>query len=104
MAADQDAATMFAERFEKLRITGGAPAPGATDKGTFTIVDGVGEYTLQLSQGDDEGEVIVRSSRRDGLYTIAGYVAEQVLESADKLKPKNDAEPAADVTQEASTN
>lgn len=87
-AADQEAATTFAERFENLRIIGVAEAAGATDKGTFMLVDGKGEYTLQLSQGGENTEYVVRSSRREGFYRMAAYVAEQMLEGRDELEPK----------------
>ena len=87
-AANQNAATAFAERFENLRIIGVAEAAGATDKGTFTLVDGKGEYTLQLSQGSEDTEYVVRSSRREGFYRMAAYVAEQMLEGREELEAK----------------
>jgi hypothetical protein len=87
-AADQDSATTFAERFENLRIIGPAAAAGTTDKGSFTLVDGKGEYTLRLSQGSEDTEYVVRSSRRDGFYRMAAYIAEQMLEGREELEPK----------------
>lgn len=105
-AADQEAATAFAGRFENLRIIGVAEAAGVTDKGTFTLVDGKSEYTLQLSQGSDDTEYVVRSSRREGFYRMAAYVAEQMLEGRDELEPKQpeqvDGSPEAGEAKQAS--
>lgn len=89
VAANQEKATSYAERFENLRVLGLADASLAeyagTDKGTFTVVDGQGEYTLQLKQGVGENEYALTSSRRDGAYKLAAYLAEQMLEGADEL-------------------
>lgn len=87
-AANQDTATTFAERFENLRIIGTAEAAGATAKGVFAVVDSKGEFTLELSQGSEDTEYVVKSSRRPGFYRIAAYIAEQMLEGKDELEPK----------------
>ncbi len=89
VAANQDKATSFAERLENLRVLGMADASllenSGTDKGTFTIVDGTGAYTLQLKQGAGENEYAVTSSRIEGTYKLAAYLAEQMLEGSDEL-------------------
>ena len=94
VAANQDKATSYAERFENLRVLGLADASLAensgTDKGTFTVVDGQGEYTLQLKQGAGENEFALTSSRREGAYKLAAYLAEQMLEGADELLAAED--------------
>ena len=89
VAANQVKATSFAERFENLRVLGVADASLAgnsgADKGTFTVVDSKGEYTLQLKQGAGENEYALTSSRSDGSYKLAAYLAEQMLEGSDEL-------------------
>lgn len=90
VAANQDKATSFAERFENLRVLGVADAGAGTDKGTFTVVDGKGEYTLQLKQGPGENEYALSSSRGVGSYKLAAYLAEQMLEGSDELLAKKE--------------
>jgi hypothetical protein len=100
-AADQDSATTFSERFENLRIIGTAAAAGANAKGVFTLMDGQGEYALEFSQGSEDTEYVVKSSRREGFYRIAAYIAEQMLEGKEELEPKPAAttgEPAEEMT------
>jgi len=91
VAANQEMSTSFAERFENLRVLGlgDVAAVGQdaarTDKGAFTVVDGKGEYTLQLKQGAGENEYFLSSSRIAGSYKLAAYLAEQMLQGADEL-------------------
>jgi Domain of unknown function (DUF4340) len=100
VAANQDKATSFAERFENLRVLGMADASlgenSGTDKGTFTVIDGQGEYTLQLKQGAGENEYALTSSRRAGSYKLAAYLAEQLLEGADELLAAAEEDPSTE--------
>jgi len=105
VAANQEKATSYAERFENLRVLGLAdtsPADNSgtdsgTDKGTFTVVDGQGEYTMQLKQGAGENEYAVTSSRREGSFKLAAYLAEQMLEGADELLAAAEEDPSTEV-------
>lgn len=92
VAANQEKATSFAERLENLRVLGivdSTPTDptenSETDIGTFIVVDGKGEYTLQLKQGVGENEYVLTSSRSEGSYKLAAYLAEQMLEGSDEL-------------------
>ncbi len=102
VAANQEKSAVFAERFENLRVLGPGDAAGAgdeaagTDKGTFTVVDGKGEYTLQLKQGAGENEYFIFSSRSPGSYKLAAYLAEQMLQGADELLAATSADAPAD--------
>ncbi|MEZ5596254.1 MAG: DUF4340 domain-containing protein [Pseudomonadales bacterium] len=88
VAADQEKAGLYTERFENLRILGEADAGAQSqgvDKGTFTVTDGGGDYTLQLHQGADASDYTVRSSRVDGAFKMAAYIAEQLLNDGGDL-------------------
>ncbi len=87
-AADQDAARSFADRFTNMRILGAAEkAPdGAEEKGTIEVVDAQGTLSLVFAHDADEDDYYVRSSRADGTFEMATYIAEMMLTDGDALK------------------
>ena len=90
VAADQDKATGFADRFENLRVIGVADLSSqGADKGTFTVTDGKGEYTLQMKEGGSESEYVVISSRQQGGFKLAAYVVDQLLAGREGLMPQS---------------
>lgn len=86
-AADQDAASSLAERVQGLSVTGlsSMDTAAAESKGALTVTDSTGDYTLQWFRTAEPDEYAVRTSRRDGLFTVATYVAEQIIVTADDL-------------------
>ena len=84
--ADQDAVDKLAGRFEDLSVLGIAAEEGEP-KGSFTLEDNGGEYRLDFFFAEDEDDYSVTSSRVDGRFEIATYVAEQMLIGADELLP-----------------
>ncbi len=103
-AADQDAARAYLERFENLRVLEVvAELPeGVEDKGQLDLTDDAGEMRLSFLHASEEDDYYVRSSRRDGVFEIATYIAEQLLADKESLLPdvldapeEENAEPAS---------
>ena len=80
-AADSAAAPADAET--------ASPAP----KARFTLVDEQGEYRLDLFFDEQEEDYSVVSSRVDGRFEVASYIAEQMLAKAEDLLPEEEAPP-----------
>ncbi len=102
-AADQDAAQAYVERFENLRVLNVvAELPeGVEDKGQLDLSDDTGSLQLSFLHAGEEDDYFVRSSRRDGVFEIATYIAEQLLADKDSLLPDVlDAPEAPDVPEE----
>lgn len=86
-AADQDAADKLVGRFEGLSVLGIAAGEGEP-KGSFTLEDDDGEYRLDFFFADEQDDYSIASSRVDGRFEIATYLAEQMLIEADELLPE----------------
>ena len=84
--ADQEAAEQLIGRFEDLNVLGIAGNDGAPG-GSFTVRDDAGEYRLDFYFVEEEDDYSVASSRVEGRFEIATYVAEQMLIEADGLLP-----------------
>lgn len=115
-AADQEAADKLANRFVDLRVIGfaeetagvvadaadesadatqesaDAAAPPAP-KARFTLVDEQGEYRLDLFFDEQAEDYSAVSSRVDGRFEVASYIAEQMLAKAEDLLPEEEAPP-----------
>ena len=119
-AADQEAADKLANRFLDLRVLGFAQEPAdpaaeaaeeasspaeesadavgeTTDaapapKGRFTLVDAQGEYRLELFFDEQEEDYSLISSRVEGRFEVASYIAEQMLAKEEDLRPSEEAE------------
>ncbi len=105
-AADQDAAQAYLERFENLRVLNVvAELPeGVEDKGQLDLTDDAGGLQLAFLHAGEEDDYYVRSSRRDGVFEIATYIAEQLLADKDSLLPDVlDAPETLDVPEEETT-
>ena len=88
-AADQDAGDTYAERYESLRVLSvqNALPDGAAEAGTLDVVDGEGMVTYTLSHHEPEDDYYIGTSRREGVFEIATYIAEQLLTDRDSLAP-----------------
>jgi len=93
-AADQEAVRDLARRLSELRITGVAEAPAADAEpaAVLAVTDGEGPYRLTLFDDEDGNQYRVRSDRRDGVFSLSSYLAEQLLVDFDALVAAADAE------------
>ena len=82
--ADADAVDSLIRRFEDLNVLGIA-GDGGEPRGSFTVRDEGGEYRLDFHFEEDEDDYSVSSSRVEGRFEVATYVAEQVLVEASDL-------------------
>ena len=84
--ADDEAAKRMVGRFADLSVLGIAETQGDL-KGSFTVEDTDGEYRLDLFFDEEGDDYSVVSSRVDGRFEIATYIAEQMLIDTDELLP-----------------
>ena len=101
-AADPEAAGKLVGRFEDLNVLGIAGDEGAA-KGSFTVRDGGGEYRLDFYYEEEEDDYSVASSRVEGRFEIATYIAEQMLIETDDLLPEEEEPETADGAAEDDT-
>ena len=104
-AADQEAARELVRRLSELRVTGVAEAPGegTEPSARLVVTDEAGSYQLALFAGGEGNPYQVRSDRRDGVFSLAVYLAEQILVERGALVagekpsgPSDDAAPAGE--------
>lgn len=97
-AADQDKAGALAERIKNLAVTGLSTMDTAAAQlqGALTATDGAGDYTLQVYRTEEPDEYAFVSSRREGRFKVANYIAEQIVVAADDLLPETTGEAEAD--------
>lgn len=104
-AAEQEAAQRLAERIERLSVLGRyESAPGATlgEAKTVLLEDDGGAHRLTFRFNEPADEYVLTTDRYPGEFTVASYVAEQILaEPADLLPEPNTDEQAAEVPAEA---
>ncbi len=99
-AADQDAADGLVGRFEDLSVLGVAAEAGES-KGSFRVRDEDGEYRLDFFFQEDEDDYSIASSRREGRFEVATYIAEQMLIGVEDLLPaEEDPATAAEAVEE----
>lgn len=92
-AAAGDAAADLVRRFSDLRVMGVADAPSVpAPAAEFDVTDADGQYVLTLYEDADGSAYVVTSSRRDGHFELAGYLAEQMLVERSALQPEQDQE------------
>lgn len=101
--ANQDAANALVERIAKLRLIGVFEGDEAAlgEPRVIRVEDAQGTHELTFRHDEDNDEYVVNSSRRPGNFTVASYVAEQVLVEPDALLPsaEEDSEDAAESEQ-----
>jgi hypothetical protein len=88
VAADQSAANALAERLANLRVLAVAdPDAGAEpeESARIQITDSAGAYELQFLHDSAADEYVVTSDRTAGRYTVASYIAEQIIVDAEAL-------------------
>ena len=93
--AVQEAADELIGRFENLNVLGIA-GDGGEPGGSFSVRDDTGEYRLDFFFEEEEDDYSVASSRVEGRFEIATYIAEQMLIEAADLLPEEDAPEDAD--------
>ena len=99
--ADQEAADKLIGRFEDLNVLGIAGNEGEP-AGSFAVRDDGGEHRLDFYFVEEEDDYSVTSSRVEGRFEVATYVAEQMLIEADDLLPEEDAPTSDDAPDGAS--
>jgi len=101
--ANQDAANALVERIAKVRLIGVFEGDEATlgEPRVIRVEDAQGAHELTFRHDEDKDEYVVSSSRRAGNFTVASYVAEQILVEPAALLPSadEDAEGAAEPEQ-----
>lgn len=98
--ADQDAADRLAGRFADLRIMGvlidaegaATTAEGVEHKATYLVSDTDGQQQLQIFYRAEEDDYLVRGDRVAGTFTLATYIAEQIVIERDDLLPETEEE------------
>ena len=86
--ADAENAQHMVDRIAQLRVLGRHDLPLDTVIPTrsLRIVDSLGDYTLTIRQIATDGDYAVASERISGTYTLASYIAEQILVDATELE------------------
>lgn len=86
-AADPVAVQRVIDRLEALRVSGFAdPQLEFEPTRLLSITDSQGPFTLSLALDPSTDEYVVESDRVAGRFTLASYVAEQLLGEADALQ------------------
>lgn len=96
VTADQDAADRLVRRFADLRIMGvlvdedggAATAEGVELRATFQVFDTDGQQTLEIYYRTEEDDYLVQGDRVVGTFTLATYIAEQILIDREELIPE----------------
>jgi hypothetical protein len=94
-AADPDAARRLVERIEGLTVLG-LHEGGMDDLKAPRVVvveDAEGEHRLTFRHDEAEDRYVVTSGRIDGTFTVASYIAEQVLIGAEDVLPAPEVAP-----------
>lgn len=85
-AADADAADKLVGRFEDMRVLGIAAPEGEWEaKAAFTVTDDRGDYRVEVFHDAQEDDYGFESERLEGRFTVATYVAEQMIVDRDTL-------------------
>ena len=105
VAADQNAADGLTGRFENLRIMGVLADPedsatsteGVEHRGTFLVSDADGQQRVEIFHRTEEDDYLIRGDRVVGTFTLATYIAEQIVIESEELLPEPE-EPIIDST------
>jgi hypothetical protein len=86
--ADADAARALIDQVEQLRVLGLFSGDETTLEATRVLEVSAGgeDYTMTLRRDPVADEYVVTSSRAPGSFTVASYVAEQILVTAQTLR------------------
>ncbi|MCZ6643834.1 MAG: DUF4340 domain-containing protein [Gammaproteobacteria bacterium] len=95
-AADQDAAEKLTGRFANLRIMGvlvdedgtATTAEGVEHRATFQVFDADGQRRLEVYYRAEEDDYLVQGDSAVGTFTLATYIAEQILIEREDLIPE----------------
>lgn len=96
VTADQDAADRLVRRFADLRIMGvlvdeddgATTAEGVELRATFQVFDTDGQQTLEIYYRTEEDDYLVQGDRVVGTFTLATYIAEQMVIDREELIPE----------------
>lgn len=94
--ADPEAAGRLVGRFEDLNVLGIAGDEGKP-YGSFALRDDGGEYRLDFYFAEEQDDYSIASSRVEGRYEVATYIAEQMLIDAGDLLPETAAAEAEEI-------
>jgi hypothetical protein len=86
--ADQEAAAKLADRFASLQVLGIAGELAWTDEAVFEVTDDAGTAKFTAFHAQTEDEYAFESDRIEGRYTVAGYLAEQMMVDASSFEAK----------------
>jgi|TARA_Y100000294_G_scaffold168910_1_gene179500 hypothetical protein len=85
-SADDEAADKLVGRFEDLRVLDIAAPEGEWEaKSVFTVTDDRGDYRVAVFHDAQEDDYSFESERLEGRFTVATYVAEQMIVDRDTL-------------------
>lgn len=96
VTADQDAADRLVRRFADLRIMGvlvdedggATTAEGVELRATFQVFDTDGQQRLEIYYRTEEDDYLVQGDRVLGTFTLATYIAEQMVIDREELIPE----------------
>ncbi len=96
VTADQDAADRLVRRFADLRIMGvlvdedggATTAEGVELRATFQVFDTDGQQRLEIYYRTEEDDYLVQGDRVVGTFTLATYIAEQMVIDREELIPE----------------
>lgn len=85
---DAENAQRMVDRIAQLRVLGrhDSALDTAIPTRSLRIVDALGDYILTIRQIATDGDYAVASERISGTYTLASYIAEQILVDATELE------------------
>ena len=86
---DATATDEYVGRIARLSVLGFADLSARESLGepqAISVEDGQGRYTLSFRFDEAEDEYVLTSDRIEGTFTVASYIAEQILVPADELK------------------
>ena len=99
LAADQDAASTYANRFTTLRVLGLAeknPDAGEapTERGRIQLSNADEQITLVIGRAGDEDDYVVTAEGSGPSFRVATYIAEQLLMADADFSVQEDPVPA----------
>lgn len=86
---DATATDEYVGRIARLSVLGFADPStreGLGEPQAVSVEDGQGRHTLSFRFDEAEDEYVLTSDRIEGAFTVASYIAEQILVPADELK------------------
>jgi len=95
-AVDEAATADYVDRIQRLSVLGFFESDGdegLEDPVVLQVRDDQGEHQLTFSFDSENDQYVLKSDRHPGEFTVASYLAEQILAPAADLLPAEDGEP-----------